>query len=161
MTFVATLISNPAAPALDAAAIERAHAPHSPSPQAPNWLDPGIAADIPFIATRTNSQVIDSRALADRVRSALAGAAIDVVVQPAGGRRKALFLADMDSTMIGQECIDELADHVGVKEPCRRHHRARDARRHRVRAGSARARGLAQGPCAPRPSTRSSTSAFV
>src|SRR6476469_2858575 len=107
MTFVATLISNPAAPALDAAAIERARAA-LPSPQAPNWLDPGIAADIPFIATRTNSQVIDSRAVAGRVRTALAGAAIDVVVQPAGGRRKALFLADMDSTMIGQECIDEL-----------------------------------------------------
>src|SRR4249919_3644073 len=107
MTFVATLISNPAAPALDAVAIERARAA-LPTPQAPNWLDPGIAADIPFIATRTNSQVIDSRAVA--------GAAIDVVVQPAGGRRKALFLADMDSTMIGQECIDELADHVGVKE---------------------------------------------
>jgi phosphoserine phosphatase len=115
MTFVATLISNPAAPALDAAAIERARAA-LPSPQAPNWLDPGIAADIPFIATRTNSQVIDSRAVADRVRTVLAGAAIDVVVQPAGGRRKALFLADMDSTMIGQECIDELADHVGVKD---------------------------------------------
>ena len=114
MTFVATLISNPAAPALDAAAIERARAA-LPSPQAPNWLDPGIAADIPFIATRTNSQVIDSRAVADRVRTALAGAAIDVVVQPASGRRKALFLADMDSTMIGQECIDELADYVGLK----------------------------------------------
>ena len=49
------------------------------------------------------------------MRAALAGAPVDVVVQPAGGRRKALFLADMDSTMIGQECIDELADHVGVK----------------------------------------------
>src|SRR3954451_12540706 len=115
MTFVATLISNPAAPALDAAVIERARAA-LPSPQAPNWLDPGIAADIPFTATRSNSQVIDSRAIADQVRAALAGTAIDVVVQPAGDRRKALFLADMDSTMIGQECIDELADHVGVKD---------------------------------------------
>jgi len=40
---------------------------------------------------------------------------IDIVVQPVGFRRKKLFLADMDSTMIGQECIDELADLVGVK----------------------------------------------
>ena len=40
---------------------------------------------------------------------------VDVVVQPAAGRRKKLFLADMDSTMIGQECIDELADYVGLK----------------------------------------------
>jgi phosphoserine phosphatase len=37
------------------------------------------------------------------------------VVQPLDGRRKRLFLADMDSTMIGQECIDELADCVGLK----------------------------------------------
>ena len=40
---------------------------------------------------------------------------VDVVVQPAAGRRKRLLLADMDSTMIGQECIDELADFVGQK----------------------------------------------
>jgi len=38
-----------------------------------------------------------------------------VVLQPMSGRRKRLFLADMDSTMIGQECIDELADYAGVK----------------------------------------------
>ena len=38
-----------------------------------------------------------------------------MVVQPAANRRKKLFLADMDSTMIGQECIDELADFVGLK----------------------------------------------
>jgi phosphoserine phosphatase len=111
MAFVATLISNPAAPALDAALIERAR-DALPSPQAPIWLAQGIAADIPFGAPQEN----DNRLLAERVRAALAGAAIDVVVQPASGRRKALFLTDMDSTMIGQECIDELADYVGVKQ---------------------------------------------
>jgi phosphoserine phosphatase len=110
MTFVATLISNPAAPTLDAAVIDRAHGA-LPSPQAPIWLDPGVAADIPFSAPREN----DNHALAERARQALAGAAVDVVLQPAAGRRKALFLADMDSTMIGQECIDELADYVGLK----------------------------------------------
>jgi phosphoserine phosphatase len=110
MTFVATLISNPAAPALDAAVIERARGA-LPSPQAPIWLDPGVAADIPFSAPREN----DNHALAERARDALAGAAVDVVLHPAAGRRKALFLADMDSTMIGQECIDELADYVGLK----------------------------------------------
>ena len=47
------------------------------------------------------------------LRGHLAG--VDVVVQPAANRRKKLFLADMDSTMIGQECIDELADFVGLK----------------------------------------------
>ena len=49
------------------------------------------------------------------MREALAGQPIDVVVQNAAGRRKRLFVADMDSTMIGQECIDELADLVGQK----------------------------------------------
>jgi len=39
---------------------------------------------------------------------------VDLVVQPAEGRRKRLLLADMDSTMIRQECIDELADEAGV-----------------------------------------------
>jgi phosphoserine phosphatase len=110
MTFVATLISNPAAPALDAALIERARG-MLPSPQAPIWLDPGVAADIPFSAPPEN----DNRALAERAREALAGAAVDVVLQQSAGRRKALFLADMDSTIIGQECIDELADYVGLK----------------------------------------------
>jgi phosphoserine phosphatase len=114
MTFVATLISNPAAPSLDAATIERAQRA-LPSPQAPIWLDPGIAADIPFTGSRENTQADEKRALTERVRAALAGAPIDVVLQGASGRRKRLFLADMDSTMIGQECIDELADYVGVK----------------------------------------------
>ena len=114
MIFVATLISNPAAPSLDAAAIERAHRA-LPSAQAPAWLDPGIAADIPFAGSQEHKEANGKRALADRVRAALTGVAADVVLQPASGRRKRLFLTDMDSTMIGQECIDELADYVGVK----------------------------------------------
>jgi phosphoserine phosphatase len=113
MTFVATLISNPAAPSLDAAAIERAHRA-LPSAQAPAWLDPGIAADIPFAGSQEHKEANGKRALADRVRAALAVGA-DVVLQPVSGRRKRLFLTDMDSTMIGQECIDELADYAGVK----------------------------------------------
>ena len=40
---------------------------------------------------------------------------LDVIIQPAQGREKRLLVADMDSTMIGQECIDELADYAGVK----------------------------------------------
>ena len=115
MTFVATLISNPATPALAADVVERARAA-LPSAQAPVWLDPGIAADIPFTASQSQTQANHDRALTERVRAALAGAAVDVVLQPASARRKTLFLADMDSTMIGQECIDELADYVGVKQ---------------------------------------------
>src|SRR5690606_41167914 len=41
---------------------------------------------------------------------------VDLVVQPAAGRRKQVLLADMDSTMVQQECIDELAAHAGVGE---------------------------------------------
>ena len=54
-------------------------------------------------------------ALADAALGAVAGAPVDHCVQPAGGRRKRLFLADMDSTIIGCECLDELADYAGVK----------------------------------------------
>jgi phosphoserine phosphatase len=109
MSLVATLISSPASPALDIRAIERVQGALS-SRQSPDWLAPGIAADVFFSAPDN-----DLRALADRARAALAGAPIDVVVQRAVGRRKKLFLADMDSTMIGQECLDELAEHVGMK----------------------------------------------
>lgn len=108
MTHVATLISNPARPALDAAVLAAARAA-LPGAQAPRWLDAGIAADIPFTPNA------DNKATAARVRAALGGAPVDVVVQPLAARRKRLFVADMDSTMIGQECIDELADYVGLK----------------------------------------------
>jgi phosphoserine phosphatase len=79
--------------------------------QAPCVLDPGIAVDIPFTPGGA-----DDKAIAERLRTALNAAAVDVVVQPLAARRKRLFVADMDSTMIGQECIDELADLVGLKE---------------------------------------------
>ena len=111
MTHVATLISPPGRPGLDDALLARACAA-LPAARAPTWLDRGIAADIPFTAGGPE----DNRALGARVRAALDGVPVDVVVQPAAGRRKRLFVADMDSTMIGQECIDELADMVGLKD---------------------------------------------
>jgi len=49
------------------------------------------------------------------MREAIAPAPVDVIVQPQATRRKRLLVADMDSTMIGQECIDELADFAGLK----------------------------------------------
>src|SRR6516225_3064030 len=106
---VATLVASAASPVLDARTIESARNA-LPSSSIPVWLAPGVAADIPFTA-----QHGDLRALSKRVRAALGGAPIDVVVQPAAGRRKKLLLSDMDSTMVGQECIDELAEHAGVK----------------------------------------------
>ena len=109
MSFVATLISDPGARALDERALERAQ-DALPAAGSPVWLDPGVAADIPFTASDGNL-----RSRVEGIHTALDGAPIDVVIQRAAGRRKKLLLADMDSTMIGQECIDELADHVGLK----------------------------------------------
>jgi phosphoserine phosphatase len=108
MSHVATLISNPARPAVGDAAVATARA-ELPDASAPRVLAPGIAADIEFGGGS------NPRALADRLRKALAPAPIDVVVQPLADRRKRLFLTDMDSTVIEQECIDELADYVALK----------------------------------------------
>jgi phosphoserine phosphatase len=52
----------------------------------------------------------------ERLEAALSGRAVDICVLPAEGRRKRLLIADMDSTIIGCECIDELADFAGVKD---------------------------------------------
>jgi phosphoserine phosphatase len=112
MTHVATLISHPGAAALDQAALMRARDVLS-APGEPRWLAERIAADIPFTPIGENNNA--ARVWAERVLEKLTDRPIDVVVQPAGGRRKRLLIADMDSTMIGQECIDELADKVGLK----------------------------------------------
>jgi phosphoserine phosphatase len=73
------------------------------------WLAAHQAADFVF------ESATPARALADALRGSVEPYSIDVIVQPLAGRRKKLFLADMDSTMIAQECIDELADFVGLK----------------------------------------------
>ncbi len=113
MTHVATLIAHPGAPLPDG--VERLAAQSLPGVGDPAWLDPGLALDIPF----TGSRDFDGRMMAEvlrvAIREACGGAAVDVVVQQAAGRRKRLLLADMDSTMIGQECIDELADFIGQR----------------------------------------------
>jgi phosphoserine phosphatase len=107
MTHVATLIAKPGA--LDAKAVAQARALLR-NPSAVQWLADATAADIGFDPGPDN----DARRIADTLRAALTIPA-DVIVQPAANRRKKLFLADMDSTMIGQECIDELADYAGLK----------------------------------------------
>lgn len=111
MSFVATLISNPARPSLDENILRRA-ADCLPGAQAPQWLDEAIAADIVFTPPPTG----DGLAIREVLRDLLVGMPVDVIVQPLATRRKKLFVADMDSTMIGQECIDELADFVGLKD---------------------------------------------
>jgi phosphoserine phosphatase len=113
MSLVATLICNPNNPALDSTILDGARAV-LPSAAPAHWLWHEVAADIPFDMP-TNSKD-DIRAISDRLRAARGDLPIDIVVQPIATRRKKLFLADMDSTMIGQECIDELADFVGLKK---------------------------------------------
>jgi len=72
-------------------------------PVAQIWVQEGEAVDLQFGRDP------------DAARSALEGQGYDVVVQPAEHRRKKLIVADMDSTMITVECIDELADYAGIK----------------------------------------------
>jgi phosphoserine phosphatase len=110
MAYVATLISNPASPAVDAALVSRV-ADTLPQAAAARWLNSGIAADIPF--ARPDAPLAEITA---RLRAAIGDRPVDVAVLPQAHRRKKLLLADMDSTMIEQECIDELAAFVGLKE---------------------------------------------
>ena len=70
-----------------------------------DWLEEGSACDLHLGPDQGRSR--------SQLEGVIAG--VDVVVQPLEGRRKRLLVADMDSTMIGQECIDELADFVGRK----------------------------------------------
>lgn len=68
------------------------------------WVERGHAVDIECNSNRAE------------VRAAYEGwEGMDVIAHPPGPREKKLLVADMDSTMIGQECIDELADYAGVK----------------------------------------------
>jgi len=108
MSLVATLICNPANPALDSTVLDGTRAILGNAGSA-HWLWDEVAADIPFESDEPIPAIMQ------RLREARGDLPIDVVVQPQLDRRKKLFLADMDSTMIGQECIDELADFAGLK----------------------------------------------
>jgi phosphoserine phosphatase len=70
-----------------------------------HWIDEGDAADMKF-----SGSAKDARWALDGLEG------VDIVVQPEEQRWKRLLVADMDSTIIGQECIDELADYAGLKE---------------------------------------------
>jgi phosphoserine phosphatase len=74
----------------------------------PEWLAPGVACDIPFAGAADDALAA--------VRQALADQPFDINVVAAASRRKKLLLADMDSTLIGQECVDELAAEVGLRD---------------------------------------------
>lgn len=101
--FVATLLTNPARPVLDRVTVESLRNAWGGSDAV--WLDPGVAAEFALEAMPANRW---------DVWQGLQSVGVDLVVQPAAGRKKRLLIADMDSTMIQQECIDELADEAGV-----------------------------------------------
>ena len=103
--FIATLVASGALSQEDIAEAAGRLATVGCAPVDSKWLDEGKAADIFFgldpIAARAALTGVGERA--------------DVIVQPAEGREKKLLIADMDSTMITVECIDELADYAGIK----------------------------------------------
>lgn len=106
---VVTLIANPSRPVLTDEVLAQAAAALGHETER-SILARGIAADL-IVSGPAEAKVLERT-----LRQALDSHPVDIVVQRAGTRRKRLFLADMDSTMIGQECIDELAAYVGLKE---------------------------------------------
>ncbi|MCC8934651.1 phosphoserine phosphatase SerB [Rhizobium sp. 'Codium 1'] len=108
MALVATLVANPSNPVLTPALAERAA--DAVASTRLYWLADGIACDIPI---PDGTDAVDAER---RLREVIAGQPVDIAVQDAETRRKSFLIADMDSTMIGQECIDELAAEVGLKE---------------------------------------------
>ena len=108
MASVATLIAHPSNPVLSSSLGETAAG--AVNAAGLYWLADGIACDI---ALRDGADLPAAEA---GLREAIDGLPVDLVIQPAETRRKKFLIADMDSTMIGQECIDELADVVGLKD---------------------------------------------
>lgn len=108
MRSVLTLIANPQTRNLsdaDLDAVRRA----VPEAGAPDWLARNIACDLLVDIDPAELHAIEAAA-----RAALDGLPVDVIAQGTAHRRKALLLADMDSTVIQQECIDELAEEAGI-----------------------------------------------
>jgi phosphoserine phosphatase len=118
MSYVATLISRPDRPAVTQGLAERV-ARHLPQGRPADWLAHGAAIDVQFSGDAENGAgAADSwlRKLTSDTRALIGDLPVDIVLQAQSGRRKKLLVADMDSTMIGQECIDELADYAGFKD---------------------------------------------
>ena len=101
---VLCLIANPIDSELDPVL---AAAVHKQTGGELNWLDHSIACEI------IEPKSTDALAIAREVIGSLK---VDAALVPTEGRRKQILVADMDSTMINQECIDELAAALGIKE---------------------------------------------
>jgi len=101
--YVVTLLTGPQSPSLETVMVENLR--NAWGGGVAQWLAPGEAAEF-AIPTMPENQW--------NVWEDLQAAGIDLIVQPGQDRRKKMLLADMDSTMIQQECIDELAAEAGV-----------------------------------------------
>ncbi len=100
--YIASLIANPARANLDRSTVEALRNAWGGGDA--QWLQGGVAAEFGVESLPQNQwDVWDS----------LQGLGIDLCIQRAEGREKRILIADMDSTMIHQECIDELADEAG------------------------------------------------
>ncbi|MFC3218833.1 phosphoserine phosphatase SerB [Tianweitania populi] len=108
MSLVVTLVCHPAQPILTAEIANRVA--QAIGAGTATWLAETIACDL------TPSPDLDKTAVERLGREALADQPIDIIVQPTENRRKKILIADMDSTMIDQECIDELAAEIGLKK---------------------------------------------
>ncbi|MDQ7069836.1 MAG: phosphoserine phosphatase SerB [Rhodobacterales bacterium] len=101
--FTATLLTSPEARNLEPALVENLRGAWGGGKAV--WLSPMEAVEFDIVDQPDNQW---------DVWQDLQGMGIDLIVQRSEGRKKAILLADMDSTMIQQECIDELADEAGV-----------------------------------------------
>lgn len=79
-----------------------------------DWLSPRRACDIRLGAVEVEGMVAAARGMADGARASLADLPVDVFVQPAARRRKRLLVADMESTIIREEMLDELAQMLAL-----------------------------------------------
>ncbi len=103
--YIAVLLTDPKKPCLDRDLVENLR--NAWGGGEAQWLATGEAAEIALAAIPDNQW---------DVWASLQEQGIDLVILPRDGRKKKMVLADMDSTMIQQECIDELADEAGVGE---------------------------------------------
>ena len=112
MSHVLTLIAAPGSDDLLGKAVEELRGALGLTDRQPFWLAPGQACDIPF-GPASEAALADARILLARVAATLG---LDAAIQPVEGRRKRLLVADMDSTIIQQECLDEIARLAGIGE---------------------------------------------
>jgi phosphoserine phosphatase len=109
MPHILTLVAAPGA--LDPALVAKARAALDAlgtAPGTPDWLAEREAVDLPFTGAADQATAA--------ARAALGEAPVDAIATPAEGRRKRLLIADMDSTIVTTETLDEIAAYAGLKE---------------------------------------------